>query len=248
MTDLQAILDAGGPWQQARIIGDQLLIQGDCLEVMAVLPKVDACLTDPPYGIALNPDKTRFSGGSAESQSRRKSRRDAPRRAVANDDAPFDPSPILQAGKQHIIWGWNNYPDKLPRGACLVWIKRNDEAFGSFLSDAELAWMSKGHGVYCRRDLSNNGIALDRVHPTQKPIALMEWCLGFLPDARTILDPFAGSFTVAVACQRLGRQSISIELDPDYYAIGCKRVQEVVNNPPLFTPAPPKPTQDTLDL
>jgi DNA modification methylase len=54
-----------------------------------------------------------------------------------------------------------------------------------------------------------------RVHPTQKPVALMEWCLGFLPDAVTILDPFMGSGTTLVACQRLGRQGTGIELDPD---------------------------------
>jgi site-specific DNA-methyltransferase (adenine-specific) len=229
-------------------IGNCRLIQGDCLEVMPLLGEVDAVVTDPPYGIALNPDITRFSGGSAKSQSRRKSRRDAPRRAVANDDAPFDPSPILQAGKQHIIWGWNNYPDKLPRGACLVWIKRNDAAFGSFLSDAELAWMSKGHGVYCRRDLSNNAIALERQHPTQKPVALMEWCLGFLPNAQTILDPFMGSGTTGVACVNLGRSFIGIELDESYFNIAVERIRKAHQQLDLFVekPTAPAPSQERL--
>jgi DNA modification methylase len=85
-------------------------------------------------------------------------------------------------------------------------------------------------------------------HPTQKPLALMEWCLGFLPDARTILDPFMGSGTTLVACQRLGRQGIGIELDPDYFAIACKRVQDVVDRPPLFTPEPPRPVQEGFAL
>jgi site-specific DNA-methyltransferase (adenine-specific) len=244
MTDLDAILAAGGPWKRAVRIGGQLLIEGDCREVMAVLPRVDAVVTDPPYGIAMNPDKTRFSGGNNPTRRGKTSER----KPVANDQRPFDPSPLIGAGRRHIIWGWNNYPDKLPRGACLVWIKRNDEAFGSFLSDAELAWMSKGHGVYCRRDLSNNGITSVRAHPTQKPVALMEWCLGFLPDARTILDPFMGSGTTAVACQRLGRQGIGIELDPGYFDTACKRVQQVVDNPPLFTPEPPKPQQEAMNL
>jgi DNA modification methylase len=123
------------------------------------------------------------------------------------------------------------------------------------LSDAEVAWLSTGRGTYCFRWVNaGSKVALDwqgnayaaSAHPTQKPVALMEWCLGFLPAARTILDPFAGSGTVAVACQRLGRQSISIELDPGYFDTACKRVQQVVDQPPLFTPEPPKPTQEVL--
>ena len=229
-------------------IGDCRLILGDCLTVMPVLGRVDAVVTDPPYGINLNTDNRRFSGGDAASVSRRGTGiGPAKGKRIANDSTPFDPSPILRAADQHIIWGWNNYPDKLPSGACLVWIKRNDVAFGSFLSDAELAWMSKGHGVYCRRDLSNNGIALERVHPTQKPVALMEWCLGFLPNAKTILDPFMGSGTTLVACAKMGRKSIGIELDPEYFDIACRRVEAAYAQPDLFiAPPTPKSVQEQL--
>ena len=229
-------------------IGDCRLILGDCLKVMPTLGRVDAVVTDPPYGINLNPDNSRFSGGTAGSMAKRGNGvGSAGGKRIANDAEPFDPSPIIGAGKQHIIWGWNNYPDKLPAGACLVWIKRNDEAFGSFLSDAELAWMSKGHGVYCRRDLSNNGIALERVHPTQKPVALMEWCLGFLPNAKTILDPFMGSGTTLVACAKMGRKGIGIELDPEYFDTACRRVEAAYAQPDLFiAPPTPKPVQETL--
>jgi len=230
-------------------IGDCRLILGDCLQVMPLLGTVDAVVTDPPYGIGLNTDNSRFSGGSATSKSRRGSNvGPAKGKPIANDSEPFDPSPILKAGRQYIIWGWNNYPDKLPRGSCLVWIKRNDESFGSFLSDAELAWMSKGHGVYCRRDLSNNAIALTRQHPTQKPVALMQWCLGFLPNAETILDPFMGSGTTLVACAKLGRKGIGIELDPDYFQIACERVQKAYDQPDLFVAPPTPPTQEGFDL
>jgi DNA modification methylase len=237
-------------YKRKEVIGGQTLYLGDCMEVMAALEPVDAVVTDPPYGIGLNTDNSRFSGGNAASISRRgNGAGTANGKPIANDSEPFDPSPILRAGKQHIIWGWNNYPDKLPRGACLVWIKRNDEAFGSFLSDAELAWMSKGHGVYCRRDLSNNAIALTRQHPTQKPVALMEWCLGFFPNSQTILDPFMGSGTTLVACQRLGRNGIGIELDPDYFEIACKRVDEATRQPDMFVRQPaPKFVQDGFDL
>ena len=229
-------------------IGNQRLLLGDCLQVMPTLGRFDAVVTDPPYGINLNTDNSRFSGGNAASVSRRGNGvGSAGGKRIANDAVAFDPSPVVGAGKQHIVWGWNNSPDKLPAGACLVWIKRNDEAFGSFLSDAELAWMSKGHGVYCRRDLSNNAIALERVHPTQKPVALMEWCLGFLPDAKTILDPFMGSGTTLVACQRLGRHGIGIEIDPEYFEIACRRVDEAARQPDLLIPETrTAPVQESL--
>jgi site-specific DNA-methyltransferase (adenine-specific)/modification methylase len=87
-----------------------------------------------------------------------------------------------------------------------------------------------------------------RVHPTQKPIAVMEWCLGFLPDAHTILDPFMGSGTTIVACQKLGRAGIGIEIDPEYFAIACKRVDEAMRQKDLFIAPAPQPVQEGLDL
>jgi site-specific DNA-methyltransferase (adenine-specific) len=216
-------------------IGDCVLHLGDCLEILPTLGKVDAVVTDPPYGIGLNTDNTRFTGGNTAQVARRGNgigpANGAP---IINDAVPFDPSPLLAMSCEKIVWGWNNYPDKLPRGACLVWLKRNDDAFGSFLSDAELAWMSKGHGVYCRRDLTNNAIALEREHPTQKPVSLMEWCLGFLPKAETILDPFMGSGTTGVACVNLGRKFIGIEIEPRYFDIACRRIEEAYKQPRLF--------------
>ncbi len=70
-----------------------------------------------------------------------------------------------------MLWGSNHYAQRLPVGTTLVWLKRNDAGFGSFLSDAELGWMNTGHGVYARRDLSMMAETLTRMHPTQKPIA-----------------------------------------------------------------------------
>ena len=229
------------------VIGDCRLILADCRDILPTLPKVDAVVTDPPYGIALNTDNSRFSGGNVASVSRLGngvgSAGGAP---ISNDEKPFDPTLITALAGDKIVWGWNNYPDKLPRGACLVWLKRNDDAFGSFLSDAELAWMSKGHGVYCRRDLSNNAIANDRCQPTQTPVGLMEWCLGFVPRARTILDPFMGSGSTGVACVNLGRAFIGIELEPRYFDIACRRIEEAYKQPRLFDEPPPKPVQPSL--
>ena len=86
-----------------------------------------------------------------------------------------------------------------------------------------------------------------REHPTQKPVGVMEWCIGHLPPcAQTILDPFAGSGTTGVACQKLGRSFIGIERDPEYFAIMCRRVEEAMRQPDLFVQTAPAPVQESL--
>jgi DNA modification methylase len=199
------------------------IYHGDCLEIMTLLDPVDLVVTDPPYGIDTNTNTRRFGGGKEPS---RRGGRSSPR--IVDDDKPFDPSLLLELSTDQIIWGWNNFAHKLPPGTCLVWIKRNDEAFGSFLSDAEIAWMSKGHGVYCKKDLSNNAIANRRVHPTQKPENLMRWCLLFFPKSALVLDPYMGSGTTCVAAKNLNRKSIGIEINPDYCEIAVKRLRQEV--------------------
>ena len=256
--DLQAILDAGGPWQQARIIGDQLLINGDCREVMAVLPKVCAVLTDPPYGIDIAKAPTIGATGR-NSQNHKLGSRSVTNYKVSKWDkcgmSVEQWSAIKEAAAIRIVWGGNHLAGVMGAShGMLVWDKKCQDGWDDTFSEIEVAWtnaISRAKGfrhLWAGAIRASEHRANVRQHPTQKPIALMEWCLGFLPDAETILDPFMGSGTTLVACQRLGRQGIGIELDPDYYAIACKRVQEVVNNPPLFTIAPPKPTQDKMDL
>ena len=209
--------------------GQITIYHGDCRDILPSLEPVDMVLTDPPYGIGLNTDNGRFSGGTAASMAKRGNGiGSANGVSVIGDDHPFDPAFLLMYGTNQIIWGWNHYPDKLPPGTCLVWLKRYDEAFGSFLSDAETAWMSKGHGVYCKRDLTNNAIANERLHPTQKPISLMRWCLEFFPDAQTILDPFMGSGTTLRAAKDLGRKAIGIEIEERYCQVAVKRLAQEV--------------------
>ena len=203
------------------------IYHGDCREVLPTLGAVDLVLTDPPYGIALNTDNSRFSGGTRGNMAKRgNGAGTGAGRPIIGDGKPFDPSFLLAIGKHQIIWGWNCFAYKLPRGTCLVWVKRNDAAFGSFLSDAEVAWMSKGHGVYCRRDLSNNTITRVRAHPTQKPVALMAWCMGFFPDAGVIADPFMGSGTTLRAAKDLGRRAIGIEIDERYCETAARRCSQ----------------------
>ena len=88
-----------------------------------------------------------------------------------------------------------------------------------------------------------------REHPTQKPVALMEWCIKHLPDtAQTILDPFMGSGTTGVACVNLGRKFIGIELDPGYFDIACKRITDAHRQADMFVAKPDltKPIQAAL--
>ncbi len=86
-------------------------------------------------------------------------------------------------------------------------------------------------------------------HPTQKPIAVMEWCINFIPkDSQIILDPFMGSGSTIVACARLGRRGIGIELDKEYFEIACKRVEEAYRQPDLFVAAPETIKQESFEL
>ncbi len=229
-------------------IGDCRLILADCRDVLPTLGKVDAVVTDPPYGIGL--DKG-FGGGGFGFGGRR-NENGARQYSGAWDKARpesdvFDC--LLEAAELHIVWGGQFFADLLPaQGKWLFWDKcQTMPSYG----DGELAWTSlRGDAV---KQFTYNGSGLhakekDRVHPTQKPVALMEWCLGFLPDAKTILDPFMGSGTTGVACVKTGRAFIGIERDPDYFAIACKRIDEAYRQPSLFIPKPTPPKQEQMDL
>ena len=207
---------------------------GDCLDMLPTMEAVDAVIADPPYGMNNDTNYSRFSGGDPNSVARRGAGRDygAP---IANDDIPFNPSPWLVFDKV-VLWGYNHFAAQLPVGTTLVWVKRNVAAFGSFLSDAELAWMKGGHGVYCRQDLSMNAIARKRIHPNQKPVSLMIWCMEKtkVPVGATVLDPFMGSGTTGVACVQTGRSFVGVEIDPDYFEIAKKRIVEAQLQPRLL--------------
>lgn len=194
---------------------------GDCREILPIL-KADVVVSDVPYGMNWNVDTSRFSGGSQEARRGGTNSR----LAVKDDDQPFDPSPFL-GFDEVILFGCNHFAARLPVGTTLVWIKRNDEAFGSFLSDAELAWMKGGHGVYCYRDTSMAGEARTRAHPTQKPLPLMRWCIK-KTTGDTILDPFMGSGTTLRAAKDLGRKAIGIEIEERYCEIAAKRLAQEV--------------------
>ena len=202
------------------------IYHGDCLEIIPELEPVDLVLTDPPYGMNNNTDSSRFSGGKQKSIARRGAG-GIFKGKIIGDDRPFDPTPLLDFNHV-ILWGSNHYAQRLPVGTTLVWIKRFDGAFGSFLSDAEIAWMKGGVGVYCHRDLSMTRHAKGRKHPNQKPVSLMEWCIEKSNATGRICDPYMGSGSTLVAAKNLGREAIGIEIEEKDCEIAARRLQQEV--------------------
>lgn len=222
---------------------------GDCLTLLDTLPNVDAVVSDPPYGMNWNTDSTRFSGGqSKEWRHRGQGRSDYG--AVRSDGVPFDPTPWIDFPRV-VLWGSNHYASRLPVGTTLVWLKKGDHLFGTFLSDAEVAWMKGGHGVYAFR---KNFPPPSRIHeaadgsgrcchPTQKPISLMEWCIEKSKTSAgdMIFDPYMGSGTTGVACVRTGRRFIGAELEPTYFDVAVQRIAKELkaNRERLFSETTP---------
>ena len=197
-----------------------VIYHGDCREILPHLPKVDLVLTDPPYGMnwdgRVKPGAANGTGGTFTKFQGE---------TIVGDDVDFDPSFLLQYGLC-IIWGFHHFPQHLYRGSVLVWVKKYPDAFGTFLSDADIAWMSKGHGVYCSPVVNPASFQHEKAHPTQKPLEVMRWCIGFAPNAQTILDPFMGSGTTLRAAKDLGRKCIGIELEEKYCEIAAKRLSQ----------------------
>ena len=204
------------------------LFHGDCRVEwprVASAFKVDAVLSDPPYGMDWDTDTTRFSGGL---QGVSRGKEWASR--VAGDAEPFDPSPWLGFPRV-VLFGANHYAQRLPVGTTLVWIKKQDHNFGTFLSDAEVAWMKGGYGVYCYREQfpppsrmrENFG---EVAHPCQKPVGLGAWCLRRMgvEAGMTVLDPYCGSASFGVSCIESGVNYIGIDDKAENLTVARKRL------------------------
>ena len=195
---------------------------GDCREWM---PEADVIVTDPPYGVSLNTSYRQAQRG------RLTAAHDYP--PVHGDDQPFDPTPFLNYSGV-VLWGANYYADRLPpSGQWLVWDKRDGVGFND-QADCELAWTSGTGGTVPRMFVHRwNGMlkaserADRRLHPTQKPVALMAWCLTFMPDG-VVLDPFMGSGSTIKAAKEAGRKAIGIEIEERYCEIAAKRCSQEV--------------------
>ena len=208
------------------VIGAATLYLGDCREILPTLPRPDALITDPPYGIAFS-----HAGGDVRGIGGGKYATKFADVKIAGDDAPFDPSALVGAADSVVRWGANHYADKLPPSAhWFIWDKREADSTLDF-ADCEMAWVNRKGVARIFRHYWNGMLKASergeaRVHPTQKPVALMAWCMGRLGSPQSVLDPFMGSGTTGVACANLGVRFVGIELETTYFDIACRRIED----------------------
>ena len=209
-------------------IGLATLYLGDCAEVLPTLGRVDAVVTDPPYGIGEAAGKNKSRGNLAVAKDYGDDTWD--NEIVDNQVIDL----IRQISDWQIIFGGNYYA--LPPTKCwLVWDKENTGDF----ADAELAWTNLNKAVRLKRYMWNGMLRANKEprgdHPTQKPVGIMTWCISHLPDgSNTILDPFMGSGTTGVSAVQMGRKFIGIEREPKYFNIACQRIETAQAQVRLF--------------
>jgi DNA modification methylase len=202
------------------IIGDATLYHGDCLEILPTLERVDAVVTDPPYGIADKWQGGKGHGwGNQDTMKETRNKWDST--ALGIDEVEI----VLRAAGEAIIWGGNYFP--LPLSRC--WFVWNKPERGFTLAECELAWTSFDSVA---RVFDGPRTFFDRQHPTQKPIRLIEWCIE--KTAGSVIDPFMGSGTTGVACANLGRKFIGIEIERKYFDIACERIDAAYAQGRLF--------------
>ena len=202
------------------------LYHGDCLEIMPTLDSVDAVVTDPPYGIDFENAGGRSTVNGWNDFKKYNWDKERPRREIFDE--------ILRLSKIQIIWGGNYFTDYLP--PTMQWLLWDKGQRNFSLADFEMAWSSQYRGSrifeYSRAAALRDG----KVHPTQKPLAVIRWCIEQIkPKPTVILDPFMGSGTTGVVCAQLGIAFIGIEINSDYFTIAEERISNASYQPSLFT-------------
>jgi len=237
------------------------LYLGDCREILPTLGKVDAVVTDPPYGQSYKVN-TFFKGGTREKAVVQRNGGSLVVRPnvydpIIGDDKPFDPSHLLALAPELLIWGAHRFADRLPAGSWLVWDKVPTGKVRD-QGDGEAAWINRDQPMRIFR-LLWDGLSVGtgarhevtagqkRHHPTQKPEALMAWCLGFI-EGETVLDPYMGAGSTGVAAVRSGRAFRGVEIDPKYFEIACRRIEQAARQPDMFVEPPAAPVQEAIDF
>ena len=222
-------------------IGDATLYLGDCRDILPTLERVDAVITDPPYGLGKVLDRTPCEEGKT-----RWSKHfgvGAPEWDKKTADEAV--SLAVSLGRIAIVWGGQFY--SLPVGRC--WLAWNKIIRNWSSSEMELAWtnIERANKAF---DYSHGQLATEgkHYHPTQKPVPLMEWCIEQAGRPNVTLDPFMGSGTTGVAAVRMGLSFIGIEREPNYFEIACRRIEDAQRQESLFEPEMKKHEQAGLDL
>lgn len=221
--------------------GGITIYHGDCREILPTLEPNAMLLCDPPYGSGLSVDYAdRFSPQAGSDRwwkttDRKLNVRHTP---VHGDDEPFDPAHLLAyPASARVLWGGNWYASKLSdRGGWWIWDKRNGKRDVSDaewpMSEAELAWTDIGKGTRVFRHtwfgLIRDSEHGEHFHPTQKPAALMAWCMKMSKTDGLVIDPYAGSGPTLAAAKALHRRAIGIETEEKYCEIAAKRLSQEV--------------------
>lgn len=201
-------------------IGDATLYLGDCREILPTLGKVDALVTDPPYGIGMDGGKV----GRAEYEK------------LSWDKATDEDGIALARGLARwcVIFG-GNYYSLPPSGHWLIWDKQNDP---TTFADFEMAWTNLGKSSRMVRHLWSGPymkVKETRYHPTQKPQAVMRWCIEQIqPLPASVLDPYMGSGTTGVAAVSAGCKFIGIEAETKFFDVACRRIEDASRRPDMF--------------
>ncbi len=219
-------------------IGNATLYLGDCREILPTLAPCDLILTDPPYGISVCGNEggvTSLKSGSKDYGKQEWDNRPPERWVIEL---------IRTKAKDCIVWGGNYF--ELPPTKCfLIWDKGQRDFS---LADGEMAWTTLDKAArfltISRGELNTDG----REHPTQKPVRLMEWCLGHVPKATTICDPYMGSGTTGVAAVKMGKTFVGIEREPKYFEIACKRIDDAQRQTSMFEQPAMKAEQQAFAL
>ena len=225
---LCVVWEKGGGEMRKEVIGNATLYCGDCMDVLPTLGKVDAVVTDPPYGMNF------LSNHRTEKHEK-----------IANDECDDLAVHVIStlsrlAGHSVYAFGrWDNIYSYPKPKSLITWVK-NNWSMGDLLhehsrqTEVIFFYPGSGHCFPCKRptDVIYSARTQNNKHPTEKPVQLMmqiiKWTSG------TILNPFMGSGTTGVAAIKLGRHFIGIEKEPKYFDIACKRIEQAVYEMSLF--------------
>jgi 16S rRNA G966 N2-methylase RsmD len=229
-------VEPGQLWE----LGDHRLLCGDStrsedLERAIGGDRVDMVWTDPPYGIAYSSE--RWANLGPQSQGLSAKRNQAP--MIVGDDKPFDPSFLLSAfpsAREMFVWGFQYYPEKLGRGGVIVWNKKTETQAECAHGDFELCWSREERNKMCWLTwggFKSKESGEERLHTTQKPIALAVWFFNHWGKAEdVVIDCFSGSGTTLMACEQLGRKCRAIEISPGYVAVALQRWADATGKTP----------------